>query len=154
MDWYVLLTPLLLLPIVSLLAFVGCSLETEGGLAGPDLVSITYPGLALEPYVREFEFWCYRDGFESPNRFAATSFERETEVLIFKLEPLSKFQDPPPTQCGCRGTVTWASGDKANTTEPVGESPVSQFPVDTGIIHFSLSVISKWGTTEPESFTF
>lgn len=63
MDWYVLLTPILLLPIVSLLVFVGCSLEDEGTFEGVP-VKIHYNGAnyPVTGYATKLGFWCvYND---------------------------------------------------------------------------------------------
>jgi hypothetical protein len=63
MDWYVLLTPLLLLPIVSLLVFVGCGLEKTGTLAGPGEVTGLVATFIYDPdqfngKVDHLTFWC------------------------------------------------------------------------------------------------
>ncbi len=49
-DWFVLLVPLMVLPIVLLLVFVGCVLDRMGGKEPSGTVTFTYaPGLTSEP---------------------------------------------------------------------------------------------------------
>ncbi len=48
-DWFVLLTPLVLLPILLLFVFIGCRLDTAGAIPPSGVVEFSYqPGLGLE----------------------------------------------------------------------------------------------------------
>jgi hypothetical protein len=158
MDWYVLLTPLLLLPIVSLLVFVGCELEKHGALAsnepGPlEGIPVTiYLSASLQQYVDHFEFWCWReDGHETMPHVIATNSDIGQGVAPQFMLDAPFLADSSP-HCWCRGLITWKKEYNNGTTWSVNESPRRDFPINTPLLDFGV----KWkedSTGAPSEFS-
>jgi hypothetical protein len=151
-DWYVLLTPLLLLPVASLLVFVGCGLDETGG-AGPAKpseppsepgpietlqVTITYPGLSIKPWVKNFDFWCERDGVALGFHAQPTNppnFEVDLASVSFTLgAPVLD----DPRHFTCKGKVTFLPGTPWPGTNDVHAYEQGDFPPDTPVLNFKV----------------
>ena len=154
MDWYVLLTPLLLLPIASLLVFVGCELEKHGSLASNDPgplkgleahIDISGGVSAVQGYVLEFEFWCEKaDGGKSASAHAKVP----EGPWPFPLLLTGAFLDPP-FECSCAGLVTKTDG----TVWPVDTSQPKTYTIDPPGPFFWVSVTKDPQTKVPIKFS-
>jgi hypothetical protein len=134
MNWYVLLAPLLLLPIVSLLAFVGCSLDQEGGWAGVP-VTIKWTTSQLIGHVLWLQFACDYDEDSGPKTKPTKSLSDFSPGSVV-LHLTSSFRNPVVFTCVCRGTATLPDGV---ATIPIEPSPPVEFTSDSKL-EFTLQV--------------
>jgi hypothetical protein len=157
MDWYVLLTPILLLPIVSLLVFVGCSLETTGAFKGvPVTIYCNWDPNQLAGYVKQVDFWCeYNDNVNplktTPSSPVVTDFsspQARSLTLTGDFEPIGGKQ-PLLFYCTAKGNA-WRT-DLINW-EPIqpSDSLSGEFH-DDDHLYFELLVIPP-NDTEPAKF--
>jgi hypothetical protein len=111
MDWYVLLTPLLLLPIVSLLVFVGCGLDDEGGFKGvPVTIYCNYPPDLVAGHAWRLEFWCEYNDSSGDKRSPPNEDKRKVDdfsspqTVSLKL-PGDYYSIPTTYYCNCKCDV-------------------------------------------------
>jgi len=152
MDWYVLLTPVLLIPIVSLLVFVGCELEKTGALASNEpgplqgiWADIDIPGTSLKGYVDSVDLWCEKaDGTTSAHAKAPILDQEKQGVQLL----LTGAFLGPPLECLCAGTVTKIDG----TQWLINKSAPKKYTIDPPGPFFWLAV-TKDNTGAPIKFS-
>jgi hypothetical protein len=143
MSWYVFLAPLLLLPIVSLLAFVGCGLDEAGGFAGVP-VTIKWTSSQLIGHVLWLQFACDYDEDSGP-KTAQTKSLSDLSPGSVVLHLTTYFLNPVQFACVCRGTVTRPDGV---TTVPIDPSPPVEFTSDSKL-EFTLQVAFQLNDQPP-----
>lgn len=149
MNWFVLLIPLALLPIVLLFVFVGCSLDTTPTGAGPSInvrqLSLEYevPKIGPTPITQidaSFTVWS--------GKVPATVFPSTPQLVTFDsnglaqgvLSPVSVelFDAGEPIWCRCQATVSAAVSGQA---PKVIATPDAQTPLPTkdDVLTFTLT---------------
>lgn len=135
MDWYVLLTPLLLLPIVSLLVFVGCDIDHHGGFEGV-LVTIYWTPSQLVVEAKRLELWCdYEVDGAPPNKTKLVEvFNFSPGHASFHLGGSFQFG---PFDCTCHGKVTRLNDQEvlASPSAPVSFTADSELEFQLQVVH-------------------
>lgn len=133
-DWFVLLTPLALLPVFLLFVFIGCVLDPSGTKDpnaplyidspiyfkyGPEVVAQGVVSLDISVQLVGFE-----PGVENPPPVYLDSFESEETILIIGMIPLSS---EGSVTCLCDVSMGFVPNTCSKVHEKIEDEPLQTF---------------------------